>query len=53
MSEPEDHHRSEWGSRTAFYFACIGAAVGFGKFFEIVLNRTPAVSLPSSPRVIS
>jgi len=26
-----DHKREEWSSRAAFYFAAVGAAVGFGK----------------------
>ena len=26
--------REEWSSRWAFYFAAVGAAVGFGKFDE-------------------
>ena len=28
------HKREEWSSRWAFYFAGVGAAVGFGKFDE-------------------
>jgi hypothetical protein len=28
------HKREEWSSRWAFYFAAVGAAVGFGKFDE-------------------
>ena len=27
----DDHKRANWSSRLAFYFAAIGAAVGFGK----------------------
>jgi hypothetical protein len=29
---PGGHKREEWSSRWAFYFAGVGAAVGFGKF---------------------
>jgi hypothetical protein len=33
MSEANasEHERSRWSSRVAFYFAAVGAAVGFGK----------------------
>lgn len=34
MSEVEDPNRERWSSRLAFYFAAIGAAVGFGNVWR-------------------
>ena len=40
--------REEWSSRWAFYFAGVGAAVGFGKFDE---NATRSISCLLTNRV--
>jgi hypothetical protein len=34
----ENKEREVWSSRTAFYFAAIGAAVGFGKRPRVLLT---------------
>lgn len=31
----EHGNREHWGSRLAFYFTAIGAAVGFGESFQL------------------
>ena len=38
--------REEWSSRWAFYFAAVGAAVGFGKFDGKYEREASAVCLP-------
>ena len=39
--------REEWSSRTAFYFAAVGAAVGFGESQQEVRREACAVFLPT------
>jgi hypothetical protein len=34
----ETKEREVWSSRTAFYFAAVGAAVGFGKRLRLLLT---------------
>ncbi len=38
LAASETKEREVWSSRTAFYFAAVGAAVGFGKRLRLLLT---------------